>query len=464
MDTDAALAALEDGLDALFATGFESPDTASAARRGGIRHLERVVRRAQAAQVEQLAAIDRQGLHRHDGHPSAKVMVRHVAQLSDAEANRRAQTAALLGDLPDAAAAYRAGELGTCQVRRLGRLHANRRVRELLPCSEAHFLTWAADEPYRSFDSMVDGWERRVDQDGAADRERRNDAARDARWLQDYDGSWTFTATSPSLAGAQIVDIVSHFLRLEWEEDWAEARARLGDAATGSDLRRTETQRRHDAFHRMCLQAASTAPGGTAPVIVTNLVMDHETFEREARRLAGVDPRPVDPHDPGFRCSTLDGAPLDPTAAILAALFGEVRRVVVGSDSVVIDLGRRRLLTGAAALAARLGNGECMWSGCHVPVTDCQIDHLRPWPDGGPSNPANAAPLCGRHNRLKHTQGWCTWRDTDGRWRLRRPDGTTVEGPHGAPGARGSPLFDHHDPPTTGHRAVTHHRWTAEAS
>lgn len=42
--------------------------------------------------------------------------------------------------------------------------------------------------------------------------------------------------------------------RLEQQEfaaDWAEARSRLGEAATAADLQRTPAQRRHDALVRM---------------------------------------------------------------------------------------------------------------------------------------------------------------------------------------------------------------------
>ena len=81
-----------------------------------------------------------------------------------------------------------------------------------------------------------------------------------------------------------------------------------------------------------------------------------------------------------YRCSTLDGEPVEATEAVAHALIGHIRRVVIGSDSVVIDLGReRRLFTGAAALAVKLSQTTCSWPGCLVPVTQCQCDHVEPW-------------------------------------------------------------------------------------
>jgi hypothetical protein len=176
--------------------------------------------------------------------------------------------------------------------------------------------------------------------------------------------------------------------------------------------------------------AHANEPGGS--VVVTNIVIDHTTFEREIRRLFGTadeapEPRTADELE-RFRCSTLDGNPVDPTESVATALLGHIRRVVIGSDSVAIDLGRRsRFFTGPAQLAARLSATECYWPGCQVPVSQCQIDHLQPWapPHNGSTSPGNGAPACGRHNRFKQ-QGFNAWRDPAGRWHILRPDGTEL--------------------------------------
>jgi hypothetical protein len=45
-------------------------------------------------------SIQRRVLHTADGHGSAKIMVRHVAHLTKAEATARAKTARLARDMP----------------------------------------------------------------------------------------------------------------------------------------------------------------------------------------------------------------------------------------------------------------------------------------------------------------------------------------------------------------------------
>ncbi|MGI8755370.1 MAG: HNH endonuclease signature motif containing protein [Acidimicrobiales bacterium] len=142
-----------------------------------------------------------------------------------------------------------------------------------------------------------------------------------------------------------------------------------------------------------------------------------------------MDPR--QDHEPaqlgGHRCSTLDGHPVEAREAVAQALIGHIRRVVVGADGVVIDLGRlRRTHTGSAQLAVRLSSMFCYWPGCNVRVTDCQTDHLTPWArHGGRTDPGNGAPCCGRHNRFKE-HGHTVRRGGDGRMHVYRPDGTEL--------------------------------------
>jgi hypothetical protein len=419
------------GLDEVLAAGVEPSDSPEAI--GLIRELESLGRRLDAARVDLVDAIDRKGLHRVDGHHSAKVMVRHVAKLSGPEAAARARTASALRDLPRTKQAFRAGQVGTCQVRRLARVHANPRVRDRLHRSEERLLGFATGEDYKFFDTVMTDWVRLADEDGTCDTNQRNHENRDARLTQHYDQSWEFLAGCGSLSGAELKTIWDHFVNAEFLADWDKASIEHGDATTKAHLERTDGQRRFDALFAIFQKAAAAEPGGKTPELVTNLVIDDATYERILVFLAtGVRPE-ADPDDETFRCSTIDGHPVEPTEAVAASLLGKLRRVVIGADSVVIDLGRaQRLFTGSARLAAQLGNTECFWPGCHVPVSQCQIDHLRPFTErndrggGGRTNPDNGGPACGKHNRHKE-HGYTVRRDPTGHWHTTRPDGTEIE-------------------------------------
>ena len=371
---------------------------------GVIRSLEAGTRIARAAQIDLVNEIDRQGLHHADGHRTAKVMVRHTAHLSDAEALRRAKAARVLRDLPQVAAGVRAGRIGSCQADRIARTHANPRIRHLLAEIDGHVAVLAARLPYREFDQLLSNWERLAEEDGAGDDAERNDRNRDVRIGTNFDGSIWIDGNLGSLDGAVLRDVHEHFTDAELAADWAEARERLGDAASYDDLRRTEAQRRADALMAIVRAAASHQAGQPrGSVIVTNVVVDLATFERHLRRVCsdepvtdpdprvatmfddaiadldgdddaaapdpteptGSDPEPTEwvepvaerepraPRSPrdgtGFRCDTLDGSPIDPSAATANALVNHVRRVVVGTDGVVVDVGRKsRLFTAPA--------------------------------------------------------------------------------------------------------------------
>lgn len=418
------------GIGALGAAGVVPFDHVDAITE--LRELEVLGRQVRARQLELMAQVDQRGLHRFDGHASAKVMVRHVARLSPSEAARRAREVAALRDLPLVRAAFAAGRIGVDHLERIGRAHANRRVREALRRLDGELADRASKLSYAAFDHELTAWIRLVDEDGTCDAAERTHANRDFAHLQDGDGGWHTRAHGGSLAGAEIRTVFDHFYDAETEADWAAARAEHGDAATAEQLPRTDAQRRYDAYLAMARTAAGAGGPGNSTV-TTDIVIGHELFERHLRRFAGQEVEPLDvalvPADPhAWRSETLDGHPVDPTEAVAHALLGHVRRVV-GADSVVVDLGRRsRLFRDAAALAVRLTDRHCAWPGCLTPVTHCQIDHTVPWnhPDTpGRTSPDNGGPLCGKHNRHKE-HGFTVRRDPDGTWHTLRPDGTEI--------------------------------------
>jgi len=176
------------------------------------------------------------------------------------------------------------------------------------------------------------------------------------------------------------------------------------------------------------MAAASSQPGAAAPGPVVDIVVDQATFEAAVTALVTDQPlRDVMPPvaDPTTRrCETLDGTALDPLDVVVAAITGEIRRVVFNTASCTIDLGRAsRLFTGLSRLAVWLQGVRCLWPGCGR--QHCQIDRSRDWNHHGETNPANAGPLCGWHNRWK-TRGYHTWRDPAGHWHTYRPDGTEI--------------------------------------
>lgn len=51
-------------------------------------------------------------------------------------------------------------------------------------------------------------------------------------------------------------------------------------------------------------------------------------------------------------------------------------------------------------VAAR--NPTCVFPGCRMPATDCDLDHTTAWAEGGATTETNLAPLCRHDHGLKH--------------------------------------------------------------
>jgi hypothetical protein len=60
----------------------------------------------------------------------------------------------------------------------------------------------------------------------------------------------------------------------------------------------------------------------------------------------------------------------------------------------------------ALAHLIRARSATCTAPGCGRPAARCDLDHTRPWDDGGATCECNLAPLCRHHHRCKQAEGW----------------------------------------------------------
>jgi hypothetical protein len=49
---------------------------------------------------------------------------------------------------------------------------------------------------------------------------------------------------------------------------------------------------------------------------------------------------------------------------------------------------------------------SCVFPGCTRPSRGCDLDHVIPWDQGGPTCSCNLVPACRFHHRLKTHGGW----------------------------------------------------------
>jgi hypothetical protein len=93
-----------------------------------------------------------------------------------------------------------------------------------------------------------------------------------------------------------------------------------------------------------------------------------------------------------------------------------VTRILLGSDSTVIDVGRaKRVVSGSQSKALKVRDRGCTWPGCDRPATWTSAHHVVHWIHGGPTDLSNLALLCYRHHWMVHEGEWQIVRADDGR-------------------------------------------------
>ena len=90
-----------------------------------------------------------------------------------------------------------------------------------------------------------------------------------------------------------------------------------------------------------------------------------------------------------------------------------VTRILLGADSLVIDVGRsRRVVSGPARRALNARDKGCRWPGCEPPASWTSAHHIVHWVKGGRTDLSNLVLLCYRHHWMVH----------EGRWQLVKSD------------------------------------------
>ncbi|HEY3194619.1 MAG TPA: HNH endonuclease signature motif containing protein [Candidatus Dormibacteraeota bacterium] len=98
------------------------------------------------------------------------------------------------------------------------------------------------------------------------------------------------------------------------------------------------------------------------------------------------------------------------------ACDSSVMRILLGSESQVIDVGRsKRVVTGPGRKALEARDGHCRWPGCDRPAKWSAAHHVVHWIHGGSTDLDNLILLCHRHHWMVHDGGWQIVRADDGR-------------------------------------------------
>lgn len=385
------------------------------------RELDAVRRDAEVALAELVRRVEQVGAHVADGHRRPTSWLVSSCNWSRAQAVRTVRSGRLLERFTSASA------MGVAQLHALAAVAANPRVQSALDEAEELLVGQSHLLCFDEYVTFLAHWEAAADPDGSADSHERAHLGRGARLSAV--GLRTFLDAECGVAQGEVLrEVFDAFCETEFLVDWEQGREVHGERMSATLMARTDRQRRFDALFAIFDAAAATRRTGDTAVTV-DIVVDQATFEAHLWSAVAGEPVPAHVSD-GPVCRTAHGTPVSGRDMVAAALVGHVRRVVLDGAGVVTDLGRRqRLFTGPLREVLLALHPTCVWHGCGAGARE--IDHIVPWVRGGPTDAANAAPLCGHHNRWR-TRGHTTWRDEDGGWHHARPDGTEFGWPSAA--------------------------------
>ncbi len=418
---DQALVAFRAALvdPALIAGDVESAEHAAAL----LSQAERLSRLAAVYAVDVVDAVHRSGRYVDHGHMSAAKMSAHTSKCSTATTARSDKIRRMLARCDTLDWVWRGGGMSVDQAAVLGRAFANPRVRDGFIAEQDRFAAWLA-KPYRVLERKVADWVRLNDFDGPEPRPEPAHINRDVTLIQDhFSQQWTLRGTFGSLQGAKLRRILDAYTDAERLTDWDNAREVHGATTCRDDLARAASQHRADALEQIFADALHNTNRSAAIDTVHNIVWSEQTHSEMLRRFAGAKPTPVDVDDHG--CHSLAGDTLNTATGFADFLISKWRRVVQNAAGVTIDISKtQRFFTGLARLGVQLSFDSCYWP-CDIPVTKCQIDHLKPATRGGPTTQSNGAPACQHHNRLKE-RGYTVARQLDGTIKITTPSGTII--------------------------------------
>jgi len=381
-----------------------------------------------------LDSVDRNGFYAEDGHRSTRAYARAVGNMSGADASWLVGLVRTLRAMPYTAEDFAAGAVGLSQVQELVKLHRTPAVRACLGDGDLMLLGFAQSMPFDDFKDAANHFREVVDPDGTHRRHRAADEGRNAS-TGVVGEEFFLHAHCGTEQGAAIAEILDRFTQAEFLADMDELKERCGENAPMIMLRRTHAQRRADALSKIFATAA-TASGLVKPgEAVVNYVMDDATFDETLAKMTGTWTGPADVSEEeladrvrSYRSETTTGIPIDPYVIVAAALNGRLRRIVVDSRGVPVNIGRKqRFFTGALREVLQMVWKRCFQPGCDIPAGRCEIDHVIGFAlDGGETSAGNGGPGCGCHNRWKHDHGYRVWLDPDGQWHTYRPNGTEI--------------------------------------
>jgi hypothetical protein len=323
---------------------------------------------------------DRSGAYGVDGAASTAAFVRQLSGEHHGWVAKRVQVGRALADrMPVTAKAFEAGDLGLDHATVIQQATRDLDDAELALELEGFLAQQAGPLTPRQLRVVAEELLAAAAPDESAGEAARKHAAQHLNLSETLDGRWRLDGWLDAEAGMIVSKAIAAFTRKPDPD---------GDVLTESVGSRRAEALLQLARHATAHAESCHGEGGGRHTIIVGL--SHQAL------LDGLG-----------TAGTPDGQRLPAAAARRMACDAAIIPAVYGTDSEVLDFGRRTrtIATGLRHfLAAR--DGGCTWPGCDRPPSHTEAHHRKHWINGGETNPEHLDLLCPHHHHKIHEGGW----------------------------------------------------------
>ena len=348
-----------------------------------------------------------------DGCATPVDWIRINCHMTGPAANDRVVVGEQLEKLPESERAMQAGEIGFTHVTAMSRT-ADVLERSETACrfDETVLLPQARENSAGKFYYICRHARHAADPKGYAAEQAEQVENRSLRLSQWQDGSYLLSGVLDAVGGAALRTALEPLAKRDGKDDHRKRDRRLADAVVDLATNALDTGRiPQHASQRTHLQVTTSLDtllglsGAPAAEMEFSLPISSKTVERLA-----------------CDCS--------------------VTRILLDSDSTVIDVGRaKRVISGPQRKALNTRDGHCVWPGCDRPPNWTSGHHLVHWTHNGPTDLLNLCLLCYRHHWMVHEGGWQIIRSDDRRMLTIPPTTTFGRLPRGPDQTRFTETF-----------------------
>jgi hypothetical protein len=304
-----------------------------------------------------------------DGSKSAETRLAREAKIRRATANQTLKRATALAAMPHTAAALGEGSITVDHVDLLMIANAKGRWRSVrFAIDEEELVGYCKRMSMYDADREIRYWCNRVDAELGDDGPEPTYRDREATTGRGIDNEVILKAILDPVGGGEFLEALD---RIEHE-------LYLDDKRTGNV--RSDQQRRADALVEMARRAIAAPADARQPRPLISVVMGDWSF----RRL----------------CELSSGAIVTPNALVPYVTAADVEAVLFDGPLHGVGVSRRRTFTGAVRRIIEVRDRHCQHpSGCDVPMSKCDVDHVNPYRNGGITQQQDGRLECPAHNR-----------------------------------------------------------------